>query len=242
MSSYWKVSLWGLSISALGTLPLGTLNVAAMQVSVSEGLTSAIYFSLGVALVEVMYVRISLVGLHWIRQNARLLKWMDWIALAVVLALAAGSFYAASQPDQHKSIILQTKLPSFFLGMLMSAINPAQVPFWFGWSSVLFSKRVLHANASCYNYYIIGIGFGTLVGLSIFAFGGRFLVNSLQNSHDTINYIIGSVFLLTAIIQLVKILMHKGIAESTEQKAIELEEVEAEVEAEDEAELKSSMS
>jgi len=226
-------------ISALGTLPLGTLNVAAMQVSVSEGLVQAIYFSLGVALVEVIYVRISLVGLHWIRQNARFLRWMDWIALAVVLALAVGSFYAAMHPSQDKSLILQTNIPNFFLGMLMSAISPAQVPFWFGWSSVLFSKRVLHANATCYNYYIVGIGIGTLIGLSIFVFGGQFLVNGLQNKHDLINYIIGSVFLLTAIIQLVKILMHKGIAETAEQKAIELEHVEAEVEAEEAAELKA---
>jgi threonine/homoserine/homoserine lactone efflux protein len=161
---------------------------------------------------------------------------MDWIALIVVLALSAASFIAAAHPDEEKSIILQTNIPNFFLGMMMSAINPAQVPFWFGWSTVLFTKKILHATGNCYNYYIGGIGIGTLIGLAVFVFGGQFLVNSIQNSHDLINYIIGSVFLLTAIIQLVKILLHKGVAETTEQKAIELEHVEAEMEAEEAAE------
>ena len=70
-SSLPKAALWGGAISLLGTLPLGTLNIAAMQVSISEGVRQGIYFSLGVALVEVLYVRLSVVGISWIMKNAR---------------------------------------------------------------------------------------------------------------------------------------------------------------------------
>ena len=52
-----------------GSLPLGTLNVAAMQISVQESIKNAIYFSLGSLLTEMIYVRISLVGINWIRKQ-----------------------------------------------------------------------------------------------------------------------------------------------------------------------------
>jgi hypothetical protein len=41
-----------------------------------------------------------------------------------------------------------------------------------------------------------------------------------------ISYIIGTVFLLTAIVQIIKISRHKGLAETTEIKAAELEKAE----------------
>jgi len=211
-----KVFLWGLMISALGTLPLGVLNIAAMQISVSEGLKNAIYFSCGAVLIEVFYVRLSLVGMDWVRKQKKLLKWMDWIALAIVVALAIGSFYAASQPQQEKNSLLQNNMPRFLLGLLMSAINPAQIPFWFGWSTILFTKKILMPDARQYNFYIVGIGIGSIIGLSVFVFGGQLLVDKLNTNQRLLNYIIGGIFTFTALFQLIQILRHKGLANAIE--------------------------
>src|SRR6185437_5707850 len=105
-----KVFLWGMIVSFLGSLPLGTLNVAAMQISVQENITNAIYFSLGSLLTEMIYVRISLVGINWIRKQKVLFKWMNWIALAIVLALATGSFIAATQEHHAKNVMLDNNM------------------------------------------------------------------------------------------------------------------------------------
>ncbi|MBC7589109.1 MAG: lysine transporter LysE, partial [Chitinophagaceae bacterium] len=82
-------------------------------------------------------------------------------------------------------------------------------PFWFGWSTVLFDKKVLEANNSNYNFYIVGIGIGTLAGNCIFIFGGRWMVNKISNSQQYLNWIIGGIFAFTALIQLIKILIKK---------------------------------
>jgi threonine/homoserine/homoserine lactone efflux protein len=97
----------------------------------------------------------------------------------------------------------------FLLGMFMCAINPVQIPFWFGWSTVLFSKNILEPNRAQYNSYIIGIGLGTLAGNCVFIFGGQWMVQKISNSEKYLNWVIGGIFLLTAIIQLIKILRHK---------------------------------
>jgi threonine/homoserine/homoserine lactone efflux protein len=208
-----KIFFWGLMISFLGSLPFGTLNVAAMQISVQESISNAIYFSLGSLLVEMIYVRISLVGINWIRKQKKIFRWMEWITLAIVVALAIGSFVAAMQPYHAKNVILHNNINRFLLGVMLSAISPMQIPFWFGWSTVLFAKNILLPKNSYYNIYIIGIGLGTLLGNFVFIFGGKWIVEKLNGNQNLMNWIIGGIFAVTAIIFLIKILIHKDAVE-----------------------------
>jgi len=211
-----SVFFWGLLISFLGTLPLGTLNVAAMQISVSENILNGVYFALGALLVEMIYVRISLVGINWVSKQKRLFRWMEWIALAIVVALAIGSFIAAANPHQSKNVMLENNIHRFLLGLMLSAINPVQIPFWFGWSTVLFAKKILQAKNSFYNIYITGIGLGTLFGFLVFIMGGRLVADKLNASQSAVNWVIGGIFTVTAVIFLIKIIIKKGGVEKLE--------------------------
>jgi threonine/homoserine/homoserine lactone efflux protein len=205
-----KIFFWGLMISFLGSLPLGTLNIAAMQIGIQESIKDAMYFSFGSLLVEMFYVRLSLVGIDWVRKQDKLMKIMEWVTLAIIIALAVGSFIAAARDGANaKNALLQNNMHRFLLGMFMCAINPVQIPFWFGWSTVLFTKKILEPVKAQYNSYIIGIGVGTLLGNCVFIFGGKWLVQQIANSQQYLNWVIGSIFALTAIIQLVKMILHK---------------------------------
>jgi threonine/homoserine/homoserine lactone efflux protein len=205
-----KVFSWGMIISFLGTLPLGTLNIAAMQIAIQESVKNALYFSIGSLLIEMLYVRLSLVGIEWIRRKQRLMKFMEWVTLVIILALATGSFIAATKGNGYtKNVLLQNNIHRFLLGIIMCAVNPVQIPFWFGWSTVLFTKKILMPEKEQYNSYIIGIGLGTLMGNCIFIFGGKWIVQQIAGSQQYLNWIIGGIFAITALIQLIKILRHK---------------------------------
>jgi threonine/homoserine/homoserine lactone efflux protein len=199
----------GMFISFLGTLPMGSLNISAMQISVSDGTRPALYFSAGAVLVEIIYVRITLVAMTWFRKHKRLLLGMEWFTLVVILALALSSFYTAMNPSVKASPILSNTVHRFWLGAGMSAVNPLQVPFWFGWSTILASKNLLLPKESLYLTYIAGIGIGTLIGHCIFIFGGRFLVEKLNTGQDVVNMVIGLIFLVTAILQGVRMARQK---------------------------------
>lgn len=203
-------------VSFLGSLPLGTLNIAAMQISVSDGVLAAMLFSLGSLLVEIIYVRISLVAMDWIRKQEKILKALEWVTLIIVLALAASSFYAALHPKVEKNIVLDSPLPKFVLGLIMSAVNPVQIPFWFGWSTVLFSKKVLLPRKDHYNSYIMGIGIGTFIGNCIFIFGGLLIASRINNNQHILNWVIGGIFTITALLQLWKILKKKDAVHQME--------------------------
>ncbi len=219
MAKLTQIFFWGLMISFLGSLPLGTLNIAAMQIGIQESIKDAVYFSLGSLLVEMIYVRISLVGIDWISKQEKLMKAMEWLTLVIIIALAVGSFIAAvKEGADAKNEFLKNNMHRFLLGMLMSAINPVQIPFWFGWSTVLFTKKILSPVKAQYNSYILGIGIGTLLGNCVFIFGGKFLVQRIANSGQYLNWVIGAIFTATAIIQLIKMLTKKDAISKFEKK------------------------
>ena len=203
-------------ISFLGSLPLGTLNIAAMQISISDGAWGAIQFSLGSLLAEMIYVRLSLVAMDWVRKNEFLFKILEWITLGIVIVLAVFSFHSAMSPSEKQNVFLSSTLPKVLLGFTMSAVSPAQIPFWFGWSTVLLSKKILLPVSKHYNFYIVGIGLGTLIGNCVFIFGGRLVANKLENSHKVINFVIGGIFVVTAIIQIWKMMTRKSASHQTE--------------------------
>lgn len=203
-------------ISFLGSLPLGTLNIAAMQISISDGVLQALQFSLGSLLAEMIYVRLSLVAMDWVRKKEFLFKLLEWITLTIVLILAAASFYAAMSTNVKENVVLSSPLPKILLGFSMSAVSPAQIPFWFGWSTVLLTKKILLPINKHYNFYIVGIGLGTLMGNCVFIFGGRLVADKLQNSDHIINWVIGGIFLITAIIQIWKMSKKKTTAHKLE--------------------------
>lgn len=216
MSKLVRIFFTGMLISFLGSLPLGTLNVAAMQISISDGIYPAFLFSSGSLLAEMIYVRLSLIAMDWIRKQHKLFKMLEWLTLLIVVALAVSSFYAAVHPSVHKNVILSSTVNRFILGFGMCAINPVQIPFWFGWSTVLYTKKVLLPKSSHYNSYIVGIGIGTLFGNFVFIFGGRLIAEKINSNTNILNWIIGGIFALTAIIQLYKILKKKDATHQIE--------------------------
>lgn len=227
MSKLGHIFFTGMVISFLGSLPLGTLNIAAMQISISDGYKEALLFSAGSLTAEVVYVRLSLIAMDWVRKQQKLFRILEWVTLGIVVALAISSFYAATQPHAQKNVILSSALNRFLLGLIMSAVNPMQIPFWFGWSTVLFTKNILLPKASHYNSYIIGIGLGTLMGNSLFIFGGKLIADKVSNNQNVLNWVIGAIFAITALIQLWKMFTKKGVQhriEHPEEETNKLEE------------------
>ena len=224
-----KLFFIGMLISFLGSLPLATMNVAAIQISISDGINSAILFSLGSLTVEMIYVRISVVALGWLKRQKKLFTILEYVTLVIILALAASSFYAALHPETQENVVLSSTLPKFILGALMCALSPGQIPFWLGWSTVLFTKKILLPRNDNYNTYILGIGIGTFTGNLLFIFGGLLIASKINNNQHILNWVIGGIFALTALIQAWKMWSNKGTAHKLEHPEEMTEKIEGQM-------------
>ena len=199
-------------ISFLGSLPLGTMNVTATNIAVKDGIYSGTLFMLGALVVETICLCITLLAMEWVRKKQNIFRMFEWITALLILALAFVSFVAAYKMKAFgDNAFTAYNIPPFLLGLLLCTLNPMHIPFWFGWTTVLINKNVLLPGKKNYFIYVCGISIGTVLGFSVFIYGGNYIVQKLINNQNILNWIIGTVLLITAIIQFYKMKYKKPV-------------------------------
>lgn len=200
--------LWGWLVSFTGQLPLGTLSITSTQIAVQENFGNAWKYSIGVAVIEIIYLRLTLSGVNWIVQHQLIFVILGWLTVAVFIILAIASLISArKQQGEKKAFLLNNRLNRFFLGVSMSALNPAQIPFWFLWGSICINNGILQrGNSESFNFFTIGAGTGTITGLALYMYGGNWLITKMNASNRILNYIMGFIFLVAAVAQLYRML------------------------------------
>jgi threonine/homoserine/homoserine lactone efflux protein len=197
----------GFSISFLGQLPLGNLNVLATQISVEESFKNAWLFSIAGAIIEVIYLRLALNSSQWIMHNKMLFNYVSWFTVILFYTLGFLSIRKAVKQNEPKSkgFLINNNINRFLLGIMLSAVNPMQIPFWFFWGTYFIQIGTVKPTAIDFNLFTIGAGLGTLSGQSIYIHGGNWLIRKLKASHKILNIIMGAVFIISASVQVYKI-------------------------------------
>ena len=202
-----RVLFVGILVSFLGQLPLGNVNIAATQLNVQESQKSAWKFAAGLVVIEVIYLRLALTGINWIISNKMLFIILGWTTVALFMILGIASFIAArKQSKDKKALMLNNKLDRFLLGLSISAVNPVQIPFWVTWSLYLINGKMLHPVAIEYNFFTIGAGIGTLSGLAVYIYGGKWAIQKIKANNKSLNKFMGIVFIVVAFLQLYKMI------------------------------------
>jgi threonine/homoserine/homoserine lactone efflux protein len=197
----------GFVLSFLGQLPVGTMSLTATQIVVQENFRNAWKYSFGVALIEMIYLRLVLSGVKWITVHQIIFTVFTWITIIFFLILGVRSFITARyQGVAQKALLLNNRLDRFFLGITMSALNPAQIPFWIIWTAYFLNLGWLKPEFTYFNFFTVGSGAGTMGGLIVYMYAGNWLVTKMNTSNRTLNEIMGIVFILAAVIQIYRIL------------------------------------
>src|SRR5664279_3510062 len=92
----------GFLLSFLGQLPLGTISITATQIAVQENFRNAWKYSAGVALVEMIYLRLILSGIGWLMKNQTLFSIFNWITVIFFLVLGVFMLISARRQDPGK--------------------------------------------------------------------------------------------------------------------------------------------
>ena len=206
-----KVFFIGALISFLGQLPLGNMNLTATQISVQENFKSAWKYGSGIVLIEIIYLRLALTGMNWVVEHKQLFTIMGWITVVMFIALGVMAFVIArKQTSAKKGMLLNNKMDRFLLGVVVSGINPAQIPFWFIWSTQLINSKALEPTTSQFNLFTAGAGLGSLAGLAVYIHGGKWIIEKLKTSNKKLNIFMGFVFILAGLFQLYNMLFKKN--------------------------------
>lgn len=201
MKKNYKLFFSGLAISTIGALPLGTLNVFAMKISQAKGIAAGFAFSIGVLLIEMIYVFFTLKLFRFLLRKKKAMMVTRWISISIFFLIGISFFFPTHSIFLNSPSSLSFEFP-FVTGLVMSAINPVQIPFWMGWNAILIERKILELNIEKGIVWILGIGCGTLLALSFFIMSGPSIVNWLGIESQLLNRLIGCIFLITGFIQL----------------------------------------
>jgi threonine/homoserine/homoserine lactone efflux protein len=192
-------ALTGFAISFLGSLPLGTGNVLLVQLAASDGISAAVWFSAGCLLAELIYVWLSLRLVNLIPTSGSLSKVLRWVSVVIVACLAVASFASAISDLPPINVLLPGESSPFIFGFMLMAINPVQGPFWFGWSTVLFERKVLTPVPLNFALYITGTGLGSIAADVLFILTGHLIFTWFPGGRSTIHLVIGVMYAVTAL-------------------------------------------
>lgn len=164
----WKSPfLVGALISLAGTLPFGVLNILTFKIGTGESVVQAGLFATGVVLSEMIIVAACL---KWFRTsgiNPLIIECLRYLMIAFIFYLAIQEIVQIGSKASTHEELLKSPAPRFLLGMMLSAVNPSQFPFWIAWNTVLKEQGLL-SERNARNKYLIGIGCGTFLGLACF--------------------------------------------------------------------------
>lgn len=196
----------GFLISFLASLPPGMTNIMTVRLAMTGDYISASWFALGILTAEIMYAKLCSVVINQMSRIGFIVKILQGIVLLVFVAMATMSFIASGKEAVHGTAkLIGSDLSPFIFGFLLMAINPVQIPFWLGWTTILLEKRILTSNQHGHISYLLGVGLGSLMASAIFIASGQFLFSFLILKERAVHFIFGSVFAIMAIMHASKL-------------------------------------
>jgi threonine/homoserine/homoserine lactone efflux protein len=206
MKSYFKIFFVGILISFVASLAPGSINIIATHLAFHNSIFSAALFASGCIVIETVCLCIVLAAMSWIRKRTRLFRLLEYVTIIMIFLLAFSSFAAAYEMKSFgEGVLTGYHIHPFLLGIFVNTLNPMHIPFWLGWTTILMEKNVLIPGKMNYLLYVSGITIGTVAGFAGFIYGGKLIVQQFSNNQNIINWIVGMVLLLTALIHVYKL-------------------------------------
>lgn len=197
----------GLFFALLGVIPPGLLNMTAAKISLKEGHTRGIMFSIGVCVIVFVQTYIASIFARYLSNHREVVDILQRVAFVIfVLISIYFLFIAKSEPKSQKDPKIRSKQSRFFQGMFLSSINVFPIPYQayltitfasFGWLD--FEKISIIA-------YVSGAAMGTFVTLYMYIFFFDKIKGKTLTSQKNMNRIIGGITALISAVTLFNII------------------------------------
>ena len=195
---------FGFIMAFVGLLAPGMLNMTAVRTSIVKGKKAGILFSGGAASVVFAQASIALIFANYLNQHPEIIEKLKIAGIIVFIALAIFFFLQARK--KFKAQGKQQKGNFFFIGMFMSSLNMLAIPFYFGLSTYLSAKEIIILQQPYITLFVIGAVLGAFSLFATYVGFATIISKKVQFIAKNINFILSVLFIILALLTLVKIL------------------------------------
>lgn len=156
----------GFLISFMGSLPMGYLTIVGFELYSKFGMPALIAYLFGIISIEVFVIYFTLIFADKLSKNKKLIITIDFLYVLFLLFLAY-IFYTHSQTKTAEGSYWHeyAAYSPFIIGVVLSAINFVQVPFWAAWNLYLLSNKFISADFKLRFWYVGGTLAGSFFGI-----------------------------------------------------------------------------
>lgn len=197
----------GLFVALVGVIPPGLLNMTAAKISLKEGPGRGITFSSGVCLVVFIQTYIASIFARYLSNRPDVVEILQRVAFVIfVLITIYFLIIARNQKESKIEADVRSKRSRFFHGMFLSALNVFPIPYQAYMTITLASFGLMNFERLSIVTYVTGASMGTFVMLYIYIFFFDKIKERPFTSQKGMNYIIGSITGIVALITFINIL------------------------------------
>ena len=208
----------GFLVSFIGSIPLGYLNVIGLQFYQENHITPLITYLIGVVLIEVGVIYLTLKGASRLAYHHKWKKAISLFSIAFLFILSY-SFYEIPQNETTYTAkdLTSLQFAPILVGLLLSALNVAQFPFWFSWNLYLINQKYIDPSKKTIPFFLLGAAIGTFLGMLVLILSIHKTIDYTQTKASFFNYLwvlflgLGIIQLLIFIKKLYKSKLHDSI-------------------------------
>lgn len=197
----------GLFVALIGVIPPGLLNMTAARISLKEGPGRGITFSSGVCLIVFIQTYIAAIFARYLSNRPDVVEILQRVAFVIFVLI---TIYFLVIAKNHKEPIIKPEVRSkksrFFHGMFLSALNVFPIPYQAYMTITLASFGWMNFERLSIITYVTGASMGTFVMLYFYIFFFDKIKDRSFTSQKSMNYSIGIITGIVALITLVNIL------------------------------------
>ncbi len=198
----------GLFVALIGVIPPGLLNMTAAKISLKEGAGRGIMFSTGVCLVVFVQTYIASIFSRYLSNRQDIVEILQRVAFVIFVLITVYFLILASKQKETKIVEadVRSKKSRFFHGMFLSSLNVFPIPYQAYMTITLASFGWLNFERTSIITYVTGAAMGTFVMLYIYIFFFDKIKDKAFTSQKNMNYIIGTITGVVALVTFINIL------------------------------------
>jgi len=191
----------GLIIAFVGVIPPGLLNITAAKISLKDGYARGITFSIGACIIIFLQTYIAAIFARYLSNHQDVIEILQRVALVIfVLITVYFLFIAKSEEIQQIDPKIKSKKSRFYQGIFMSALNVFPIPYQAYMTITIASFGWLEFDTTSIFTYVTGATMGSFIIFYVYIFFFHKIKGKTFTSQKNMNYLIGSITGVIAII------------------------------------------
>jgi threonine/homoserine/homoserine lactone efflux protein len=198
----------GLLIALIGVIPPGLLNMTAAKISLKEGPGRGIMFSTGVCITVFIQTYLAAIFARFLSTRPDVIAILQKVAFVLFILIAVYFLIIARRKQQTEveDEEVKSKRGRLLQGMVLASLNLFPIPYQAYMTITLASFGWLNFDKTSITTYVTGAVMGTFVMLYVYIFFFDKIKNNPLTSQKNMNFIIGGITGLVALVTLINII------------------------------------